>query len=357
MRSPALHRSLLLLVMIQLAGVGARAWADDPRAEARTHYQAGQKLYSAGDYKSAIREFSAAQQIMPADLNNYNLALCYDKLGDAEPAVQYYKEYLNKVPNADKRSEIEASIARLDAALKSAQAKKAEEQKKLDDARKAEDAKKAADEDARRADDAKKAEELRRADDAKKAAAGSAGGAIVTGPVVPSGTGMGAASGAGAGTDTRAAGAGAIGTPSTGTTVSTGDAQLDRVAAVDVNAIRDQRLGGAGSGLPDNHAGPAMGTGATGAGAAATGTIPPPAPASSGSHTGAGQAVAGPNDKPAQEPPVYKKWWFWVVVGVSAYVLYEIANDNSTNRNMARELPVNGKPAAAQPGGLTLFRW
>jgi hypothetical protein len=352
MRSPAHHRSLLLLVMILLAGAGTRVWADDPRVEARTHYQAGQKFYGAGDYKSAIREFSAAQQIMPADLNNYNLALCYDKLGDAEPAVQYYKEYLNKVPNADKRSEIEASIARLDSALKSAQAKKADEQKKIDDARKADEARKAEDE-ARRADDAKKAEELRKAEDAKRASAVAPAGGV-TGTMVPPGTGTGAGAGTGAGM-------GAIGTPSTGTTVSTGDAQLDRVAAVDVNAIRDQRFGGASRGLPDNHTGPALGAtgpamGATSASASAGGTIPPPPPASSASHTGTGPVV-GPNDKPAQEQPVYKKWWFWVVVGVSAYVLYEIANDNSTNRNMAREQPLNGKPAAAEPGGLTLFRW
>jgi hypothetical protein len=47
-----------------------------------------------------------------------------------------------------------------------------------------------------------------------------------------------------------------------------------------------------------------------------------------------------------------------VVVGVSAYVVYEIANDNSQNpRNMAREMPLNGKATAAQPGGFTLFRW
>jgi hypothetical protein len=345
--------------MMLLVGVAARAWADDPRADARTHYQAGQKFYGAGDYKSAIREFSAAQQIMPADLNNYNLALCYDKLGDAEPAIQYYKEYLNKVPNADKRSEIEASIARLDSALKSAQAKKADEQKKLDDARKADEAKKAADEDARKADDARRAEELRKADEAKRASAGAGAGAGAggTGAIVPTpGMGTGTGTGTAAGTGM---GAGATGTPSTGTTVSTGDSQLDRVAAVDVNAIRDQRFGGAGSGLPDNHAGPAMGA-TTPVGASATGTVPPPTPTTGAPHAGAGAAqAAGPSDKPAQEPPVYKKWWFWVVVGVAGYVVYEIANDNSQNPRGARTIhdPINGKSAAAEPGGLTLFRW
>jgi tetratricopeptide (TPR) repeat protein len=189
------------------------AHADD-RADARTHYQAGVKSYAAADYKTAIKEFGAAQQLAPADLNNYNHALCYDKLGEAEPAIQYYKEYLNKVPDAPKRSEIEASISRLDGALKSASTKKADEQKKADEAKKA-------------ADDAKRAE------DAKKAPAAPPIDSKVDEPKPIEGTGVGS-----------------TGTPSTGLTVSTGDAQLDRVQGINIDAIRDQRVGGASSGMP-----------------------------------------------------------------------------------------------------------
>src|SRR5262249_45732002 len=106
---PSVLRYLVILLALSFA---ARAYADD-RADARRHYQAGVKFYGSGDYHSAIREFSAAQQLVPADLNNYNLALCYDKLGDAEPATQYYRAFLDKQPNTDKRAEIEASISRL----------------------------------------------------------------------------------------------------------------------------------------------------------------------------------------------------------------------------------------------------
>ncbi|HET9620076.1 MAG TPA: hypothetical protein VFP84_01830, partial [Kofleriaceae bacterium] len=115
--------------MLSLATL-ARA---DDRADARAHYQTAAKMYQTGDYRGAIREFSAAQQLVPADLNNYNLALCYDKLGDAEPAIQYYRAFLDKQPGTDKRAEIQASIDRLDAALKSASAKKADEQKRADE--------------------------------------------------------------------------------------------------------------------------------------------------------------------------------------------------------------------------------
>src|SRR5579863_126323 len=110
----------ILFVVVTLFAMSARLASADPRIDARAHYQAGLKFYTSGDYKSAVTEFTTAQQLAPADLNNYNLGLCYDKLGDAAPAIQYYREYLNKVPNADKRAEIEASISRLEAALKSA---------------------------------------------------------------------------------------------------------------------------------------------------------------------------------------------------------------------------------------------
>src|SRR5690242_21922200 len=133
MRQPARLACFLRYLVVAVAlCFAARAHADD-RAEARSHYQAGVKLYAGGDYKSAIREFSAAQQLAPADLNNYNLALCYDKLGDAEPAIQYYRAYLDKQPGSDKRAEIEASISRLDAAAKSIAGKKADEARKIDE--------------------------------------------------------------------------------------------------------------------------------------------------------------------------------------------------------------------------------
>src|SRR4051812_22558657 len=149
MRLPSMSILRYLVILLAL-GVAAHAYADD-RGDARSHYQAGVKYYASGDYRGAIREFSAAQQLAPADLNNYNLALCYDKLGDSEPAVQYYRAFLDKQPNTDKRAEIEASISRLEAASRSA-ATKAEETRKA--------------EDARRADEARKAEEARKAAEA-----------------------------------------------------------------------------------------------------------------------------------------------------------------------------------------------
>jgi hypothetical protein len=141
----------------------------------------------------------------------------------------------------------------------------------------------------------------------------------------------------------------------------TGDPQLDRVQQIDINAVRDQnRMGGAA---------PGPATAAPPAGANAMGAAPPPngsamgaAPTNGGPAVGAppanGTAAAGgpgvPDNKDVKkEDPVYKKWWFWAVVGVSAYVVYSIATESSHDNTTGRVAPT----ARTQPGGLTLFSW
>jgi hypothetical protein len=321
----------LIFISLALLFVSSTAFAD-ARTEARTHYQAGVKFYNAQDYRSAIREFSAAQQLMPADLNNYNLALCYDKLGDAEPAVQYYRAFLDKQPNSDKRAEIEASIARLDGAAKSAAAKKAEEARRAEDARRAEEARIAAEE-AKKAEAARQAEEARKAADAAKRPAGPPD----TLPEPP-------------GTDP--AGTGSIGVPSTGTAVSTGDAQLDRVQSINIDQVRDERMGAGGSGMV-NTAPPPPGTN-TAAGMATA--APPPGPNAGMPANAAGTQPMGPQDQPKKADPVYKKWWFWAIVVVGAYVVYQIATEDSSD-NVSRTLLPTGPAAQPNQGGGVLWRF
>ncbi len=345
MRQPITLVRYLVLGLVMAAASTSTVWADS-RTEARTHYQAGVKAYNGGDYKVAIREFSAAQQLAPADLNNYNLALCYDKLGDPEPAIQYYRAYLDKNPGTDKRSEIEASVQRLESAAKSVAGKKAEEARRAEEARKTIEARRAA-EDAKRADDAKQL--AAEADARRRADAATAKHGEPIGPVRPDldpgGTGSGAT------------GAGSTGTPGTGTTVTTGDAQLDRVQQIDINQIRDRRVGGSASGIPDRGVGPA----AVGTGDKASAATAPPTGANPNATAAAPNPVPGNGDGDKPKPrPVYKKWWFWAVVGVSAYVVYSIASDNSdSSRNgiAGRMFSSGGKAAPAQPGGLTLMRW
>jgi hypothetical protein len=334
MQLPVIRYLVLFLAVVFSTGTVAA----DSRSEAKAHYQAGVKMYGAGDYRGAIKEFSAAQELLPADLNNYNLALCYDKLGDPEPAIQYYRAFLDKQPGSDKKAEIEASISRLESAAKSAAAKRAAKERE-------EEAKaKKAEEEARKAEDARRAEELK-----KKPPE----------PDVRKDDGAGAGAGVGVGS---------TGTPGGSGTVSTGDAQLDRVQRIDVNQVRSERVGGQSSGMPAQPPGAAQPGVAAGGNAAASidvnaqrGGAPPAAGATTppATNTAAAPGTPDPSDKP-KATPVYKKWWFWVVVAVSAYVVISIASEDSNDNTSARVMPMgmtNSNAPAAAPGGMTLMRW
>jgi hypothetical protein len=284
------------------------------------------KYYAGGDYHGAIREFSAAQQIAPADLNNYNLALCYDKLGDPEPAVQYYRAFLDKQPGTDKRAEIEASISRLDAASRSIERKRADEARRIDEARQAEAAR-----------GAKRPPPPVLGPDAALAPGPVAGPAPPPSDVPETRTPP--ASGP--------AIAGSIGTPSSGSPVPSGDSQLDRASSIDIDQIRDQRIAASGSGIPQSRGG-AVGTGGPSAGQP-PGPVSANGPTDPGNMNGpSGAPVPGSSDQPKKADPVYTKWWFWVVIGVSAYVLFVLSQADSKPAASARE--------TARPG-LSLFSW
>ncbi len=247
----------------------------DPRGQAREHYLAGKRLYDAGNYPQAIAEFTQADQLAPSGVNEFNIALCHDKLGNAADAVAHYQAYLVRVLDAANRAQVEQAVTRLQAAAAAAQQKAAAaaaEQKAAADAAAAK----------RAADEALVAQQKAAEEAAKRAAEDAAGPA---GPAT------------------------AAPTTVRPVTPSTGDPELDRVAAIDVNAIRDQRpqvATAAGAAGPDT---PATGTGPT----TASGNPAGPAP-----------------EAPPKAKPVYKKWWFWAIIGVGAIVAVNVLSSSPT---------------------------
>lgn len=118
-RDSITHRltALLAAVAVLLAPVAVRAQPTDTVADARQHFQSGKQLFDAGDYRGAIREFEAANRLAPAPLLLFNIGLAYERLGEAAPALQHFKAYLEQQPNASNRSLVEIKIARLEGEL------------------------------------------------------------------------------------------------------------------------------------------------------------------------------------------------------------------------------------------------
>ena len=91
--------------------------APDPTAEAKAHFKKGTDLYRQARYREAIAEFQAAYKLRPHGVLQFNIAQCYEKLGDIPAALTSYHAYLREVPGAEDRDTVERAIANLEARL------------------------------------------------------------------------------------------------------------------------------------------------------------------------------------------------------------------------------------------------
>jgi tetratricopeptide (TPR) repeat protein len=90
--------------------------ADDPEMlrQAKTHFEAGRAAYNNGDYQTAVREFKAAELLRSSPVLNYNIGLAQEKLNHRKAALRYYRLYLEQLPSAPNRAEVESKIATLE---------------------------------------------------------------------------------------------------------------------------------------------------------------------------------------------------------------------------------------------------
>ncbi len=104
------------LALLPLAGAAAPP-ATDQTAAAKAHFKKGTELYKQARYREAIEEFEAAYKAKPHGVLHYNVAQCYEKLGDIPAALRSYHEYLREVPNADDKEVILRAMSNLEARL------------------------------------------------------------------------------------------------------------------------------------------------------------------------------------------------------------------------------------------------
>lgn len=259
---------LVAAALVAICGAaGNNAFAESTKDRARSHYLKGKSLYDRADYKGAIAEFAAADGLAPSPLLEFNIALCYEKLGDAKEAVRRYRIYLDRDPNADNRSSIESKIKQLQSQLT------AEEER----------ARKKAEEEARKAEQARKAE------------------AVPPPPPPDSGGPSGETPG-----------------PANPTAPS-GDPELDRVNRIDIASIRDQRRGGGGGGERVAAAGTAEGP-PDGPPPARRGGVNPPPPNTDGG-----------NGKKKTKPIYKQWWFWVVVGVSAVILIDIASSDSSSN--------------------------
>jgi tetratricopeptide (TPR) repeat protein len=105
-----------------LAGASTAAWAGRPSgkkaaATARAHYKKGMKAYDLGRFDEAVSEFEAAYDIDDNTAYLFNIAQAYRRGNNDSKALEFYKTYLRKAPDAADRANVESILANIEKKL------------------------------------------------------------------------------------------------------------------------------------------------------------------------------------------------------------------------------------------------
>lgn len=92
---------------------------------ARLTFQAAREAFSNGDYELALDRFEQAYGLSPRPVLLYNIGVTLDRLRRDEDAVARFTEYLERVPDAPDRAEVEARIRVLQRAIDERRAQEA----------------------------------------------------------------------------------------------------------------------------------------------------------------------------------------------------------------------------------------
>lgn len=111
---------VLSCVLVLTGAVRVSAQGQDPTsrklASIRDEMERGQALYVGGNYTAAAQIFELGYRAHPYSAFLFNAAVCYQRLGDAERALDRFREYLRVDVSAPDRAKVTARIEALEAA-------------------------------------------------------------------------------------------------------------------------------------------------------------------------------------------------------------------------------------------------
>jgi tetratricopeptide (TPR) repeat protein len=99
-----------LCLMPRIAGADA---APDVRAQAKQHYEAGERAFRLGDFDRAIKEWRDSYELAAIPLLLYNLGQAYRQKGDNKQALFFYQQFVATGPTGESRQIAEKRIEEL----------------------------------------------------------------------------------------------------------------------------------------------------------------------------------------------------------------------------------------------------
>jgi len=110
------RRAFALLVVSAVLAVApaASAASSHDLAEGRRHLHRANALAADAKCDAAVREYTFAYQKLHDPVVLFNRAECYRRLGQNDAAVSDYRAFLEAVPRAPNRADVEARLAALE---------------------------------------------------------------------------------------------------------------------------------------------------------------------------------------------------------------------------------------------------
>ncbi len=115
--SVALALLLGLLVFGVVAPASAQTADDSMDVEAHALFEAGRTAFAAGRFADALSHFQSAYDLSHRGVLLYNIGQCHDRLRHDSAALTAFEGYLQAIPDAPQRGEVESRIAILHEAL------------------------------------------------------------------------------------------------------------------------------------------------------------------------------------------------------------------------------------------------
>jgi tetratricopeptide (TPR) repeat protein len=107
------HTLFIFMVSVLIAlCIGLPAGADETQS-AKASYDAGVAAYNQQQYDVALEHFTEAYNLSEKPAILYNIAICEEKLGNAEHAIAYFELYLEEMPHAEDAELVQKKVAYL----------------------------------------------------------------------------------------------------------------------------------------------------------------------------------------------------------------------------------------------------
>lgn len=102
--------SLILPLAVFWPGAASAEQEATAQERAQAHFERATELYAEGRYQEALEEYQQAHELVPHPSALFNMARCYENLGEFPEALAHYRESLAGTEDETERADIERRI-------------------------------------------------------------------------------------------------------------------------------------------------------------------------------------------------------------------------------------------------------